>query len=91
MHLTLPKHPGMIAIAVLVIVMLVWGFWPRPVLVEIVTAQRAPPGQDLGLSERPARIFSTIGRQRSSGHVQASGWSGRLFPAGLFMLSSRVA
>jgi HlyD family secretion protein len=38
----LRKRPGIIAIAVLVIGLLVWGFWPRPVLVELVTAKRAP-------------------------------------------------
>jgi HlyD family secretion protein len=38
----LRKRPGMIAIAVVVIGMLVWGFWPRPVLVELVNAKRAP-------------------------------------------------
>ena len=43
---------------------------------ESATAQRAPPGHAAGLSDRPARTFSTIGRQRSSGHVQGSGWAG---------------
>jgi HlyD family secretion protein len=42
MRLPLTKHPGILAISVLVIGLLVWGFWPRPVLVELVEAQRAP-------------------------------------------------
>jgi HlyD family secretion protein len=42
MRLPLRTHPGFIVIAVLVIGLLVWGFWPRPVLVETVKAQRAP-------------------------------------------------
>ena len=42
MHLPLTKHPGILAISVLVIGVLVWGFWPRAVLVELVEAQRAP-------------------------------------------------
>ena len=41
MRLPLTKHPGILAISVLVIGLLVWGFWPRPVLVELVEAQRA--------------------------------------------------
>jgi len=42
MRLPVKKHPGIIAIAVLVIGSLVWGFWPRPVLVEAVNVKRAP-------------------------------------------------
>jgi len=38
----LRKHPGIALIALLVIGLLVWGFWPRPVLVEVVAAKRAP-------------------------------------------------
>jgi len=40
MPLPLTRHPGILAISVLVIGLLVWGFWPRPVLVELVEAQR---------------------------------------------------
>lgn len=36
------KRPGIVVIALVVIGMLVWGFWPRPVLVELVDARRAP-------------------------------------------------
>jgi len=42
MRLSLGKHPGIAVIALLVVALLVWGFWPRPVLVEAVAAQRAP-------------------------------------------------
>lgn len=42
MRLPVKKHPGIIAIALLVIGSLVWGFWPRPVLVEAVNVKRAP-------------------------------------------------
>jgi HlyD family secretion protein len=42
MRLPLTKHPGILAIGMLVIGLLMWGFWPRPVLVELVEAQRAP-------------------------------------------------
>ena len=42
MRLPLTKHPGILAIGVLVIGLLLWGFWPRPVLVELIEAQRAP-------------------------------------------------
>ncbi len=36
------KHPGIVAIALLVIGLLVWGFWPRPVFVESAAAKHAP-------------------------------------------------
>jgi len=42
MRLPLQQHPWIAAIGVLVIGLLVWGFWPRPVLVELVNAKRAP-------------------------------------------------
>jgi HlyD family secretion protein len=38
----LRQHPAIIAITVLIIALLVWGFWPRPILVEAVTVKRAP-------------------------------------------------
>jgi HlyD family secretion protein len=41
MRLPVTKHPGILAISVLVIGLLAWGFWPRPVLVELVEAERA--------------------------------------------------
>lgn len=42
MRLPLGKHPGVVAIAALIVGLLVWGFWPRPVLVETVAVKRAP-------------------------------------------------
>ena len=42
MRLPRLQHPWILAIGLLVLIMLVWGFWPRPVLVELVQAQRAP-------------------------------------------------
>jgi len=38
----LPNHPAVIAVAVIVIALLGWGFWPQPVLIEAVTVERAP-------------------------------------------------
>jgi len=42
MRLPPRTHPGFIVIAVLVVGLLIWGFWPRPVLVETVEVRRAP-------------------------------------------------
>lgn len=36
------KHPVITSIIVLIIVLLLWGFWPQPVLVEVIAAKRAP-------------------------------------------------
>ena len=38
----LRKHPSIIAIVLLVIGLLIWGFWPQPVKVEIAQVKRAP-------------------------------------------------
>ena len=38
----LGKHPAIIVIAILTVSLLVWGFWPQPVLVETVAVKRAP-------------------------------------------------
>lgn len=38
----LRKHPVITLIALLVIALLVWGFWPQPVFVEAVAAKYAP-------------------------------------------------
>lgn len=42
MGILLRKHPVVTLIALVIIGLLVWGFWPRPVLVEAVAALRAP-------------------------------------------------
>ena len=42
MQLPLRTHPAITVIAVLIIGLLVWGFWPQPVLVEAVAVKRAP-------------------------------------------------
>jgi HlyD family secretion protein len=42
MRITLRKHPVITLIAVLIIGLLIWGFWPQPVLVETIAAKRAP-------------------------------------------------
>ena len=36
------KHPAIMSIIVLIIVLLIWGFWPQPVFVEAIAAKRAP-------------------------------------------------
>ncbi|MDX1347094.1 MAG: efflux RND transporter periplasmic adaptor subunit [Thiomicrorhabdus chilensis] len=38
----LRNHPGILAVAILVIAFLTWGFWPQPVLVETTQVKRAP-------------------------------------------------
>ena len=42
MIMPLRKHPVITAIAILIIGLLTWGFWPQPVFVEAVDAKRAP-------------------------------------------------
>lgn len=42
MHIPLRQHPVIAFIAVLIIGLLVWGFWPQPVLVEAISTKRAP-------------------------------------------------
>ena len=36
------KHPVITSISGLIIVLLIWGFWPQPVFVEAIAAKRAP-------------------------------------------------
>jgi HlyD family secretion protein len=38
----LRKHPVISSITVLIVILLIWGFWPQPVFVEAITAKRAP-------------------------------------------------
>ena len=42
MRIPLPEHPAVVAVAVVVIALLVWGFWPQPVAIETFEVQRAP-------------------------------------------------
>ena len=42
MNNPLRKHPVITAIAVLIVGLLIWGFWPQPVFVEVFEAKRAP-------------------------------------------------
>jgi len=42
MRLPLRTHPAITVIAVLIIGLLVWGFWPQPALVEAIAVKRAP-------------------------------------------------
>jgi len=36
------KHPVITSITVLIVALLIWGFWPQPVFVEAIEAKRAP-------------------------------------------------
>ncbi len=36
------KHPVITSIVVLIVCLLIWGFWPQPVFVEAIAAKRAP-------------------------------------------------
>lgn len=38
----LKKHPVIVFIAVMIVGLLVWGYWPQAIMVEIATAKRAP-------------------------------------------------
>ncbi|MGD2118120.1 MAG: HlyD family efflux transporter periplasmic adaptor subunit [Chromatiales bacterium] len=42
MFTLLRKHPAISVIAAAIILLLIWGFWPQPVLVEIKPVTRAP-------------------------------------------------
>lgn len=42
MSILVRKHPVITLISVLIIGLLVWGFWPQPILVEVVKVKRAP-------------------------------------------------
>ena len=42
MRSLLKAHPVISAIAILLILLLVWGFWPQPVLVEVARVERGP-------------------------------------------------
>jgi HlyD family secretion protein len=42
MNMPWKKHPVITSISVLIVVLLIWGFWPQPVFVEAIEAKRAP-------------------------------------------------
>jgi HlyD family secretion protein len=42
MFVLLRQHPFVAIAALIVVLLLIWGFWPQPVLVEAATAKRAP-------------------------------------------------
>lgn len=42
MNNPLRKHPVIISITVLIVALLIWGFWPQPVFIEAIEAKRAP-------------------------------------------------
>ena len=42
MRVSLGKHPGLLISGIVILVFLVWGFWPQPAAVEVVKAVRAP-------------------------------------------------
>ncbi|HEY9050981.1 MAG TPA: efflux transporter periplasmic adaptor subunit, partial [Gammaproteobacteria bacterium] len=42
MFTLLRKHPVISVIAVMIALLLTWGFWPQPVMVEVISVTRAP-------------------------------------------------
>jgi len=42
LNITWRKHPVIVIAAVLIIGLLIWGFWPQPVIVETVAVKRGP-------------------------------------------------
>jgi len=42
--MTIPfkNHPGILVVSIVIIVLLTWGFWPKPILVETTKVARAP-------------------------------------------------
>jgi len=36
------NHPGILVVSILIVVLLTWGFWPKPILVETTKVTRAP-------------------------------------------------
>jgi len=39
---SLRHHPGIVVVSLLIILLMVWGFWPKPVLIESTIVKRAP-------------------------------------------------
>lgn len=42
MCVPMPRHPAVIVVAVLLVALLAWGFWPQPVMIEAVGVIRGP-------------------------------------------------
>lgn len=42
MPMLLRKHPLITVVSIIIVLLLAWGFWPQPVMVEAQTAKRAP-------------------------------------------------
>jgi len=42
MNIPLKNHPGILVASAIIIGLLVWGFWPKPVVIESTTVIRAP-------------------------------------------------
>ncbi|MDG6773172.1 HlyD family efflux transporter periplasmic adaptor subunit [Thiomicrorhabdus sp. ZW0627] len=42
MQIPLRNHPGILVVSALIIALLIWGFWPQPVLIESTTVKRGP-------------------------------------------------
>ncbi len=42
MFTLLRQHPAIAAVLVVIGALLIWGYWPQPVLIEVAIAQRAP-------------------------------------------------
>ena len=42
MAIPLKNHPGVFIGSVVIILLLVWGFWPKPILIETTEVKQAP-------------------------------------------------
>lgn len=42
MNSSLKKHPGILITSAIIVLLLLWGFWPKPVLVETTQVKQAP-------------------------------------------------
>ena len=42
MFVLIRQHPFVAVAALIVVLLLIWGFWPQPVMVEAASAKRAP-------------------------------------------------
>jgi len=42
MRYSIRNHPGIFIVSLIIIALLIWGFWPKPVSVETIKVQQAP-------------------------------------------------